>query len=82
MITRSFIEKIHYYLDELNYHPYEFSIDEYSSSVAKTLSHCATLEDAKNAILIGQFMIKQIIVINIMIEYLKLEKEIIYGVKG
>ncbi len=60
MITRRFIETIHSYFDELNYHPEEFNFDDYSDAVAKTIIHCETLEDAKNAILIAQYCDRKI----------------------
>ncbi len=59
MITRRFIETIHSYFDELNYHPKDFNTDDYSDAVAKTIIHCETLEDAKSAILIAQYCDKK-----------------------
>ena len=59
MITRRFIETIHSYFDELNYHPKEFNTDDYSDAVAKTIIHSKTLEDAKIAILIAQYCDKK-----------------------
>lgn len=60
MITRRFIETIHSYFDELNYHPEEFNVDDYTDALAKTIIHCETLEDASNAILIAQYCDKKI----------------------
>lgn len=60
MITRRFIEKIHLYFDELNYHPNEFNFDDFSDAVARTIIHTKTLEDAINAILIAKYCDKRI----------------------
>lgn len=68
MITKSFIRDIHAYFDEFHYHPTEFNINAFSDAVSKTLTHCASLEDAKNAILMAQYCFKNVDKITKMLE--------------
>ena len=59
MITRRFIEKVHYYFDELNFHittPQTYGEFEYAALNA--LAHSAELCDAQNVINMAQFCYK------------------------
>ena len=56
MITKGFIEKIHYAFDELNYHESKWlDFDTFSQAAAGTISHCKDLIDVKNAVKMMQF---------------------------
>ncbi len=56
MITRKFIEKVHYAFDELNYHETKrLDFDNFNNAAFNTLIHCKDLSDAINAIDMFQF---------------------------
>ncbi len=61
MITRNFIEKIHVYRDELNYHPTEnCDMDDFYDALAKTVTHCETLNDVSTTCIISRYIFKKI----------------------
>ena len=61
MITRNFIEKIHLYFDELNYHPTEnFDLHDFYDALAKTVTHCETLNDVKTVSMFSRYIFKKI----------------------
>ena len=60
MITKKFIEKIHYYFDELNYRPKtNLDFDAFCACADNTLAHTETLEDAANTIILYSYCIKK-----------------------
>ena len=60
MITRRFIEKIHYVFDELNYHETkQLNYDCFEKAVINTLTHCKDLEDAIEVVRMYQFCSKK-----------------------
>ena len=61
MITRNYIEKIHVYFDELNYRPTEsFDMDDFYDALAKTVTHCETLNDVSTTCIISRYIFKKI----------------------
>lgn len=59
MITKEFIRKAHGMLDELNYHETQRpDFDKFNENATKTLTLCETIEDARNAVLMYQFCLK------------------------
>ncbi len=60
MITRRFIEKVHDAFDELNYREtQQLDFDKFEQAAVRTLTHCKDLDDAKNAVGMYQFCLKQ-----------------------
>lgn len=59
MITRNFIEKVHYAFDELNYHEtQQLNFNDFEQAAIKTLTHCKDLLDAITAVRMYQFCLK------------------------
>lgn len=60
MITRKFIEKVHYYFDELNYYEIQsLDLAKFEQSAINTLIHCKDLDDAITATRMLQFCLQK-----------------------
>lgn len=60
MITRGFIEKVHYIFDELNYHETEnLNFSNFEKAATNTLTHCKDLDDAREAVKMYQFCLRK-----------------------
>lgn len=60
MITRGFIEKVHFIFNELNYHETSLlNYDDFTKSAVWTLTHCKELADAIFTVHMYQFCLKK-----------------------